>query len=164
MCASLCVPLCSSYAVSRNRSANAGTCWERVTLCYCLPTIHPGASAAQEKDTENPEFILQKATLGSPGCQSLTRARIPIIPKAPYTGGPESVRDTLGTPGVASDSESLPKTKGNIPAKLSRARSDLVKQSSEERSYLVCLIHTHVLQVLHDELHHPDVSPLSCTV
>lgn len=31
-------------------------------------------------------------------------------------------------------------------------------------SYLVCLIHTHILQVLHDELHYLDVSLLSSTV
>lgn len=151
VCASSCVFLhCLQEQISQ--------CWkmlERVTLGYYLPTIHYGASAAREEDTEIPEFILQKATLGSPGCRGLTRARIPIIPR-PHSAG--------GLPGVASDSESLPKIKGNIPVKLSRARSDLVKQSSEEPFYLVCLIHTHVLQVLHDELHHLDVSPLSCTV
>lgn len=152
-----------SYAVFRNRSANAEACWERVTLGYCLPTIHPGASAAQE-DTDIPEFILQKATLGSLGCRHLIRARILIIPNPPSTGGPEPVGDTLGSLGIASDSKPLPKTKGNIPAKLSRARSDLMKQSSEEPSYLVCLIHTHVLQVLHDELQHLDVSSLSRAV
>lgn len=72
--------------------------------------------------------------------------------------------DSLDTPGITSDSGSLPKTKVTIPAKLSRARSDFVKQGSEERSYIVSLIHTHVLQVLHNKLHHLDVSPLSCTV
>lgn len=55
-------------------------------------------------------------------------------------------------------------TNGNIFAKLSRARSHLVKQMSEGSSHRVCLINTHIFQVLHDEFHHLDVSPLCCTM